>query len=139
MNVCLCFDDTADVAHEDNGNYTCEVRAPEAIILGHVTHRLLVRGTVCVTPVCFVRLVWLVIVLHALLDWLAFLITHRLIVRGTMRHTYIILYTSYDSLVFLLKLSLVRFVRLVWFVIVSLTSEYSTFCSLNTNEQDMKI
>lgn len=34
----------ADVTHEDNGNYTCEVRAPEAIVLGYVTHHVFVRG-----------------------------------------------------------------------------------------------
>lgn len=32
------------MTQEDNGNYTCEVRAPEAITLGHVTHHLYVRG-----------------------------------------------------------------------------------------------
>jgi len=32
------------VVQQDSGNYTCEVRGPQSIVLGHVTHFILVRG-----------------------------------------------------------------------------------------------
>jgi len=32
------------VKNVDSGNYTCEIRTPEANILGGVTHRIFVRG-----------------------------------------------------------------------------------------------
>jgi len=34
----------AGVVQQDSGNYTCEVRGPQSIVLGHVTHFILVRG-----------------------------------------------------------------------------------------------
>ena len=36
-----------DVRQEDSGNYTCEVRGPQSVVLGHVTHFILVRGIFC--------------------------------------------------------------------------------------------
>ena len=37
---------TSDVVQQDSGNYTCEVRGPQSVVLGHVTHFILVRGAV---------------------------------------------------------------------------------------------
>jgi hypothetical protein len=34
----------ADVKQEDSGNYTCEIRGPHAILLGHVSYILHIRG-----------------------------------------------------------------------------------------------
>jgi len=43
IEICfLCS--TTDVAHEDSGNYTCEVRGPHSIVLRRVTHSLYVRS-----------------------------------------------------------------------------------------------
>lgn len=35
-----------DIVHEDSGNYTCEIRGPHSVLLGHVTHQLFVRAHV---------------------------------------------------------------------------------------------
>jgi hypothetical protein len=34
----------SDVSMEDSANYSCDVRAPGSQILGHVTHRIFIRG-----------------------------------------------------------------------------------------------
>lgn len=39
---CVAFG--ADVAKEDSGNYTCEIRGPQSVLLGQVTHQIFVRG-----------------------------------------------------------------------------------------------
>jgi len=33
-----------DISQEDSGNYSCEVRGPQSVMLGCVTHYLFVRG-----------------------------------------------------------------------------------------------
>jgi hypothetical protein len=42
--VFLCRSVFADLALEDSGNYSCEVRGPRANVLGAVTHYLFIRG-----------------------------------------------------------------------------------------------
>lgn len=48
----------ADVKQEDSGNYTCEIRGPHAILLGHVSYILHIRGirTLRTRPFCTIFL-----------------------------------------------------------------------------------
>ena len=45
MATTLCCVHT-EVIQQDSGNYTCEVRGPQSVVLGHVTHFILVRGII---------------------------------------------------------------------------------------------